>query len=76
MKFLVDNDGFAISTAQITAVRIKANKNDGSFKNNRDYPVVADVHVSGREKPFTVYLDASQEADLALMMKGREGGGV
>ena len=76
MKFLVDNEGFAISTAQITAVKIKANKNDGSFKNKRDYPFVSDVHVAGREKPFTIYLTGRQEAELSLFVKEREGGRV
>jgi hypothetical protein len=38
------------------------NKNDGSFKNNRDFPVIADVHVAGREKPFTVFLTEKQGA--------------
>ncbi|MDR1626994.1 MAG: hypothetical protein LBT33_10695 [Spirochaetia bacterium] len=78
MKFLVDNEGFAVNTAQMTAVRIKTNKNDGSFKNNRDYPFVADVHVSGREKPFTVFLTQGQGAELSLFVKEREmeGGGA
>jgi hypothetical protein len=76
MKFLVDNDGLAINTAQITAVKIKTNKNDGSFKNNREYPFVADVHVSGREKPFTIYLTDRQEAELSRFMKEREGSGA
>jgi hypothetical protein len=74
MKFLVDNDGFGINTAQITAVKIKTNKNDGSFKNNREYPFFADVYVSGREKPFAVYLTERQEAELSRFMKEREGG--
>jgi hypothetical protein len=50
--------------------------NDGSFKNNREYPFVADVHVSGREKLFTIYLTERQEAELPLFMKEREGGGA
>jgi hypothetical protein len=57
MKFLVDNEGFAINTAQITAVRTKANKNDGSFKNNRDFPL-----------PF--FLE-KQERELSQFVKDR-----
>jgi hypothetical protein len=69
MKFLTDNEGLAINTAQITAVKIKANKNDGTFKNNRDYPFVADVHVSGKEKPFTIFLTERQESELSQFME-------
>ena len=76
MKFLTDNDGFAINTAQITAVKIKTNANDGSFKNNRDYPFVADVHILYREKPFTIFLTKEQETELSLLFKEREGGGA
>jgi hypothetical protein len=69
MKFLIDNEGIAINTALMTAVKIKQNKNDGSFKNNREYPFVADVHVSGREKPFTTYLTESQSKELTQFLK-------
>jgi hypothetical protein len=75
MKFLTDDEGFAINAAQITAVRIKANKNDGTYKNNQDYPFVADVHVAGREKPFTIYLTEVQERELSQFVKDRGGGG-
>jgi hypothetical protein len=74
MKFLTDDDGFSINTAQITAVKIKTNKNDGTFKNSRKYPFVADVHVIGREKPFTIYLTEGRKTELSRFMKDREGG--
>ena len=72
MKFLTDDDGLAINTSLITAVRFKENKNDGSYKNSRKYPHVADVHVSGREKPFTIYLSDEQKDELSRFMKSRE----
>jgi hypothetical protein len=72
MKFLIDDEGLAINTALITAVKIKQNKNDGTFKNNRGYPFVADIHVSGgREKPFTVFLTEKQERELSQFVKDR-----
>ena len=73
MKFLTDDEGLGINTSQILAVKIKSNKNDGTYKNYRDYPHVADVHVIGREKPFTIYLTESQERELSLFMRDKEG---
>jgi hypothetical protein len=73
MNFLTDDDGFAINTAQITAVRIKANKNDGTFKHKKEYPFVAIVHVAGREKPFAVYLTKSHERELSRFVQNRSG---
>jgi hypothetical protein len=74
MKFLYDEDGLAINMANITAIKIKPNKNDGSFKNNMSYPYVADVHVSGREKPFTVYLTREKEAEVSQFIKNKGNG--
>jgi len=74
MKFLCDDEGLAINTAQITAVKIKQNKNDGTFKNGEEYPFVADVHVLYREKPFTIYLTREKERELSQFMKNKENG--
>ena len=75
MNFLFDDeDELCINPAQITAVKFKRNKNDGSFKNSRDYPFVADVHVAGREKPFTVFLTHEKKQELAQFLKNREDG--
>ena len=71
MKFLTDDEGLSVNTAQITAVRIKPNKNDGTFKHYREYPVVVDVHVLDREKPFTMYLSSKQEKELSKFMKSQ-----
>jgi hypothetical protein len=76
MKFLTDGDGFSVSAAHITAVRIKTNRNDGSFKNRREYPFVADVYVSGRGKPFSIYLTAGRASELSLFVKEDNGGGA
>jgi hypothetical protein len=67
--FLTDDDGLVINMSHITAVRFKKNKNDGSYKNQRDYQCVADVHVSGREKPFTIYITTKQKTELVQFMK-------
>ena len=72
MKFLTDDEGLVINVALITAVRFKANNNDGSYKNKTEYPHVADVHVSGKEKPFTIYLTGPQKAELSLFIKSEE----
>ena len=72
MKYLIDDDGLAINTAQITAVRFKPNKNDGSYKNNREYPFIADIFVLDREKPFTVFFTEAQERELSRFMKDKE----
>jgi hypothetical protein len=69
MKFLNDGEGLSINTALITAVKIKPNKFVETYKNREDYPYVADVHVSGREKPFTVYLTREKEQELSQFMK-------
>ena len=74
MKFLTDDDGLSINPAQITAVKFKTNKNDGSFKNKREYPVVADIHVAGREKPFVFFLTARQERELSRFVRDGEDG--
>ena len=74
MKFLADDEGLAINIAQITAVKIKTNKNDGTYKNKRVYPFVADVFVVGREKPFTIYLTEARERELSRFMNGKENG--
>ena len=74
MKFLTDDEGLAINVSQITAIKIKPNKNDGSYKNSRDYPFVADVHVSGKDKPFTIFLTGTQERELSQFVKERGSG--
>ena len=74
MKFLTDDDGLAISIDRIIAIKIKENKNDGSFKNRKEYPFVADVHVEGREKPFTIYLSESQNQELSQFTQIKGGG--
>ena len=71
MKFLTDDEGLAINIAMIAAVKIKQNNHDGTFKNKLDYPVVADVHVLNREKPFTVYLTSRQKAELTGFLQGK-----
>ncbi len=72
MNFFYSGDGKAFNIDQIQAVNIKQNQNDGSFKHNREYPFVADVHVSGREKPFTVYLTGEKEAELSRLVQNGE----
>ena len=69
MKFLTDDDGFSINPAHITAVR-PVKENTGSYKNNKEYPYVVDIHVTNREKPFTVYLNESQKEELARLVQG------
>ena len=75
MNFIFDDeDELFISPVQITAVKFKRNKNDGSFKNREEYPFVADVHVVGREKPFTVFLTREKKQELVQFLKDREDG--
>jgi len=69
-----DDDELFINPVQMTVVKFKRNKNDGTFKNKDAYPFVADVHVAGREKPFTVYLTHEKKQELAQFMENRESG--
>ena len=74
MKYFTDNSGLFINTALIIAVKMKPNKNDGTFNSREEYPFVADVHVKGREKPFTIYLTHEKEREISQYMRGRESG--
>jgi hypothetical protein len=75
MKF-IKFDGLAINFDHVAAVRLRRNKNDGSFHNKDVYPYVADVFTAGNRTPFTVYL-AGKTADELKRMTGieeRDGG--
>ena len=49
-------DELTINFDCVTAIRLRQNKNGGSYRNKDDYPVVADIFVSGSGKPFTIHL--------------------
>jgi hypothetical protein len=49
-------DELMINFDLVSAIRLRQNKNDGSFRNKDDYPYVADLFTGGNGKPFTIHL--------------------
>jgi hypothetical protein len=47
-------DDLMVNLERVTAVKIRRNTNDGSFRNKKDYPYAAELYGGG--KPFTVHL--------------------
>jgi hypothetical protein len=56
MTFIQFDEELAINIDRVCAVKIRRNRNDGSYRNNADYPFIADIFVAGHGKPFTVHL--------------------
>jgi hypothetical protein len=56
-------DELMVNLDRVTAIRIRQNKNDGSFRNKDDYPYAVELY-NGGDKPFTVHLTAKMAYEL------------
>jgi|LSQA01.1.fsa_nt_gi hypothetical protein len=56
MTFIQFDEELTINLERVCAVKIRPNRYDGSYRNNADYPFIADIFVAGHGKPFTVHL--------------------
>jgi hypothetical protein len=51
-------DELMVNFDRVSAIRLRQNKNDGSFRNKDEYPYVVDLFVGENGKPFTFHLTA------------------
>jgi hypothetical protein len=75
MKF-VKFDELMVNLDRVSAVRLRQNKNDGSYRNQEEFPYVADLFAEG-DKPFTVHLTSKMAHELNRLIAATElnGGG-
>jgi hypothetical protein len=68
-------DELMVNFDRVTAIRLRQNKNDGSFRNKDDYPYVVELD-SGGGKPFTAHLTAkmAEEFNRLIAPKNLNGG--
>jgi hypothetical protein len=74
MKF-VKFDELMVNLDRVSAVRLRKNKNDGSFRNQAEFPYVADLFTGG-SKPFTVHLTSKMAQELTRLIAATELNGV
>jgi hypothetical protein len=55
----------------VSAVRIRQNKNDGSYWNQEKFPYVIDLFAGG-DKPFTVHLTSEMAHELNRLIAATE----
>ncbi|MDR1073783.1 MAG: hypothetical protein LBL45_08935 [Treponema sp.] len=69
-------DELMVNLDRVSAVRIRQNKNDGSYRNQNEFPYVADFFAGG-EKPLTVHLTSKMANELNRLIAATElnGGG-
>ena len=60
-----------INFDRVTAIRFWQNKNDGSYRNKDDYPVSADIFVSGSGKPFIIHLTNQMADELKRLVSAK-----
>jgi hypothetical protein len=64
-------DELMINFDRVTAIRLRQNKNDGSFRNKKDYPYVAELYNSDG-KPFIVHLTAKMASEFSRLIASKE----
>jgi hypothetical protein len=70
MKF-VKFDELMVNLDRVSAVRIRQNKNDGSYRNQAEFPYVVDLFTGG-DKPFTVHLTSKRAHELNRLIAATE----
>jgi hypothetical protein len=64
-------DELMVNLDRVSAVRLRQNKNDGSYRNQEDFPYVADLFTGGG-KPFTVHLTSKMAHELNRLIAATE----
>ncbi|MDR1220435.1 MAG: hypothetical protein LBK73_12610 [Treponema sp.] len=69
-------DELMVNLDRVSAVRLRQNKNDGSYRNQEEFPYAADLF-AGCGKPFTVHLTSKMAHELNRLIAATElnGGG-
>jgi hypothetical protein len=67
-------DELMVNFDHVTAIRIRPNKNDGSFRNKNDCPFVAELY-NGGGKPFTAHLTEKMAYELNRLVAATEWNG-
>jgi hypothetical protein len=61
-------DELTVNFDQVAAIRLRRNKNDGSFHNKDVYPYVAEIFTAGNRTPFIVHLTGKTADELRRMI--------
>jgi hypothetical protein len=64
-------DELMVNLDRVSAVRLRQNKNDGSYRNQEEFPYVADLFTGGG-KPFTVHLTSKMAHELNRLIAATE----
>jgi hypothetical protein len=64
-------DELMVNLDRVSAVRLRKNKNDGSYRNQGEFPYVADVY-AGAGKAFTVHLTSKMVHELNRLIEATE----
>ncbi|MDR1218673.1 MAG: hypothetical protein LBK73_03575 [Treponema sp.] len=64
-------DELMVNLDRVSAIRLRQNKNDGSYRNQEEFPYIADLFAGG-DKPFTVHLTSKMANELNRFIAATE----